>query len=68
MFLLFHLIHVTVFDTSLTWQYRVTVGKMRLSREALCKSLYDSIGAAFVSDEEKTGLRTLIKNHLEKNC
>ena len=56
---------IVVFDTSLTWQYRVTVGKMRFPIQALCKSLYDSIGAAFISDEEKSGLRTLMKDHLE---
>ena len=55
-----------MFDTSLTWQYRVTVGKMKLSKRDLCKSIFDSIGAAFISDEEKSDLRKVIDNHLEE--
>mmetsp|Transcript_25113 Transcript_25113/g.37572 ORF Transcript_25113/g.37572 Transcript_25113/m.37572 type:complete len:309 (+) Transcript_25113:580-1506(+) len=53
-----------VFDTSLTWQFRIAIGKMGLSKNCLCKSVYDSINAAYISNEEKASLRKLIDEYV----
>lgn len=49
-----------VFDTSLSWQYRIALAKMKLSREALVQSIRDSIDAAFCISEEKERLHGLL--------
>jgi adenosine deaminase len=51
-----------VFDTSLSWQYRIALAKMRLSREELVQSIRDSIDAAFCISEEKERLHGLLND------
>eukprot|EP00550_Attheya_septentrionalis_P001311 CAMPEP_0198286772 /NCGR_PEP_ID=MMETSP1449-20131203/5754_1 /TAXON_ID=420275 /ORGANISM="Attheya septentrionalis, Strain CCMP2084" /LENGTH=467 /DNA_ID=CAMNT_0043984569 /DNA_START=166 /DNA_END=1569 /DNA_ORIENTATION=- len=46
-----------VFDTSLTWQLRVALGKMGLSKKCLLQAAHNSIDAAFLNPEEKDVLR-----------
>eukprot|EP00553_Chaetoceros_curvisetus_P001580 CAMPEP_0204628330 /NCGR_PEP_ID=MMETSP0717-20131115/15552_1 /ASSEMBLY_ACC=CAM_ASM_000666 /TAXON_ID=230516 /ORGANISM="Chaetoceros curvisetus" /LENGTH=425 /DNA_ID=CAMNT_0051644881 /DNA_START=22 /DNA_END=1295 /DNA_ORIENTATION=- len=53
-----------VFDTSLTWQYRLAVGKMGLTKLCIVDSLYHSISAAFVSEEDKSLIRSLVDDYL----
>ncbi len=57
-------VELSVFDTSLTWQYRIGVGKMGLSREDICKSIKNSISAAYTSDDEKQMLRKVLNDFL----
>lgn len=54
-----------VFDTSLTWQYRIAVGKMGLTKKCILRSLEYSIHSAFLDQEGKAMLRTRIKDYLE---
>jgi adenosine deaminase len=57
-YLLFSLFIVwSVFDTSLTWQLRVALGKMGLSKKCLLQAAHNSIDAAFLNPEEKDVLR-----------
>ena len=55
-----------VFDTSLTWQYRVAVGKMGLTKRCILKSLENSVNSAFLSDEEKASLKIRINEYVEE--
>jgi len=55
-----------VFDTSLTWQYRVAVGKMGLTKKCILKSLENSVNSAFLSNEEKASLRIRINEYVEE--
>ena len=54
----------SVFDTSLTWQWRIALGKMGLSLEEVKQTTHDAIHAAFISDEEKVRLHKLVEGHL----
>ena len=47
----------SVFDTSLTWQLRVALGKMGLSKKCLLQASHNSIDAAFLNPEGKDILR-----------
>ena len=58
-----HLIY-QVFDTSLTWQYRIAMGKMGLSREAICECLRRSIAAAYVDEDEKLSMRKIVYSYI----
>jgi adenosine deaminase len=55
-----------VFDTSLTWQYRIAVGKMGLTKRCILKTLQCSINSAFIDDEEKAILRSHVAEYLDK--
>lgn len=54
-----------VFDTSLTWQYRIAVGKMGMTKSCILRMLECSIHSAFLDDEGKAVLRTRVKDFLE---
>jgi adenosine deaminase len=45
-----------VFNTSLTWQYRIAMKKMGLSEDDILRMTEDAIQAAFISKDEKTEL------------
>jgi adenosine deaminase len=53
-----------VFDTSLTWQYRIAVGKMGLTKNCILRTLESSINSAFLDADGKAMLRTRIKDYL----
>jgi adenosine deaminase len=50
-----------VFHTSLAWQYRVALSKMKLTRQDLVEMNIGAVEAAWCSSEEKTRLRKLIQ-------
>jgi adenosine deaminase len=52
-----------VFNTSLTWQYRIALKKMRWEQEEILETLEDAIEAAFLPEDEKTGLRQTIRDY-----
>jgi adenosine deaminase len=52
-----------VFNTSLTWQYRIAMKKMRWEEEEILETLEDSIEAAFLPEEEKESLRQTIRDY-----
>jgi adenosine deaminase len=62
----------SVFNTSLSWQYRTVVSKMMLGKKVLLNSINDAIDAAFCSQDQKSLLHKLIKNfeagHKNKFC
>jgi adenosine deaminase len=49
-----------VFHTSLSWQYRIALAKMSLSRQDLIQMNLDAVKAAWCSDNEKERLTALI--------
>eukprot|EP00980_Cylindrotheca_fusiformis_P004062 scaffold880_cov132-Cylindrotheca_fusiformis.AAC.58 len=51
-----------VFNTSLTWQYRIALKKMGWDKSDVLKTVEDSVNAAFLSPEEKEKLRTKIRD------
>jgi len=51
-----------VFNTSLTWQYRIAIKNMGLTKECILQTIQDSINAAFLSEDEKT----LLKKRLQE--
>ena len=51
-----------VFDTSLTWQYRIALAKMGFSRDNLIQTIRNSIDAAFCPTLEKERLHSLIND------
>lgn len=51
-----------VFNTSLTWQYRMALKKMKWDKEDILKTLEDTVEAAFLSNREKAMLRQKIKD------
>jgi adenosine deaminase len=53
-----------VFDTSLTWQYRIAVGKMGLTKDCVCKSILNSIDAAYIEDEQKESIRKVLNDYI----
>jgi len=53
----------SVFDTSLTWQLRIALGKMNLSIETIIKSLDDSINASFICNNDKDLLRKRLNDY-----
>lgn len=50
-----------VFHTSLSWQYRIALAKMLLSRKALVEMNLEAVKAAWCSVEEKDRLTKLIR-------
>lgn len=54
----------SVFDTSLTWQWRIALGKMGLSIEQVKETTRHAIDAAFISEEEKSKLHQQVEEHL----
>jgi len=46
-----------VFNTSLTWQLRIAVGKIGIDTESILKTVHDSINASFLNEDEKCSLR-----------
>jgi adenosine deaminase len=52
----------SVFNTSLSWQYRTVVAKMMLGKEVLLDSVKAAIDAAFCSQEQKLLLKQRIQN------
>jgi adenosine deaminase len=54
----------SVFDTSLTWQWRIALGKMGLTIEECKRSTRDAIDAAFISEAEKKRLHGLVEDHV----
>ena len=53
----------SVFDTSLTWQWRIALGKMGLTVEQVQEMTKHAIRAAFLSDDEKESLLELVEQH-----
>ena len=51
-----------VFNTSLTWQYRMALKKMKWDKEDILETLEDTVEAAFLSNREKAMLRQKIKD------
>jgi adenosine deaminase len=49
-----------VFNTSLSWQYRTVVAKMKLEKDVLLASIKAGIDAAFCSDAQKQSLHRTI--------
>jgi len=56
-----------VFDTSLTWQYRIGVGKMGMSKDAIITCLQNSISSAFVEEDVKVWMRNRVDIFLEEH-
>ncbi|GFH59898.1 adenosine deaminase [Chaetoceros tenuissimus] len=54
-----------VFATSLTWQYRIAIGKIGLTKHCIVKALQHSINSAFIDDDTKAALRTRVEDFLE---
>jgi adenosine deaminase len=52
-----------VFDTSLSWQWRIALGKMGLSVEQVKEMTKNAIRAAFCSEDEKESLLCLVEQH-----
>ena len=52
-----------VFNTSLTWQYRIALKKMRWEEEDIMETLEAAIEAAFLPKEEKMKLRQKVKEY-----
>jgi len=50
-----------VFDTSLTFQYRIASSKMKLQYSDLAKTVWHSIDAAFLREDEKELLRESVR-------
>jgi adenosine deaminase len=50
-----------VFHTSLSWQYRIALGKMSLSRQSLVQMNLEAVKAAWCSSEDKERLSKLIR-------
>jgi len=51
-----------VFDTSLSWQYRIALAKIGLSRRDLVQTIRDSIDAAFCRTDEKERLKGIMND------
>lgn len=49
-----------VFNTSLSWQYRTVVAKMKQPKDVLLASVEAGIDAAFCSEEQKEGLLKIV--------
>lgn len=56
-----------VFDTSITWQYRIGVGKMGMSKDTIINCLHNSISSAFVEEDVKVWMRERVDVFLEEN-
>jgi adenosine deaminase len=56
-----------VFDTSLTFQYRVASSKMKLEYKDLALSVWHSIDAAFLKEDEKEKLREKLRSFYESH-
>lgn len=54
----------SVFDTSVTWQWRIALGKMGLTVEQVKQTTRNAIDAAFLSDQEKRELHEQVEHHL----
>ena len=50
-----------VFNTSLTWQYRIALKKMGWSKEDVIQMTQHAISAAFISEAEKASLREQVE-------
>lgn len=53
-----------VFNTSLTWQYRIALKKMRLEVEDIMSILDDTISATFLPEEEQQKLRQIVQDYI----
>lgn len=51
-----------VFNTSLTWQYRIALKKMRWDKEDILEMLEDAINATFLPEDKKASLRKAIRD------
>jgi len=56
---------LSVFDTSLTWQYRIAVGKMGLTKQCILQTLNNSVNSAFVDDGKKSLIRASINEYVD---
>lgn len=56
-----------VFDTSLTWQYRVAVGKMGLTKQCIVSTLHHSINAAFIDEKDKSLIKSLVDEYVKEH-
>ena len=54
----------SVFNTSLTWQLRIVLGKMGLSRKVLLRSFTNSLNAAFLTEDEKYELHRVMDDFI----
>jgi adenosine deaminase len=56
-----------VFNTSLSWQYRTVIAKMKQKKETLLAAVEAGIDAAFCSDDEKQTLRKAVADFKNGN-
>ena len=56
-----------VFNTSLTWQYRIALKKIGLEVDEIMSILEDTISATFLPENEKQRLRQIVKDYNAKN-
>jgi len=54
----------SVFNTSLTWQLRIALGKMGVSKKALLRSFQNTLHAAFLPAEDKYDLQKVMDNFI----
>ncbi len=53
----------SVFATSLSWQYRISLGKMQLTRQQLKQTLLNAVSASFAPLTTKSKILKLIENY-----
>lgn len=53
-----------VFNTSLTWQYRIALKKMKWTKDDIVSTIRNSIDSSFTTDNEKERLHMIITNFL----
>mmetsp|Transcript_61060 Transcript_61060/g.149492 ORF Transcript_61060/g.149492 Transcript_61060/m.149492 type:complete len:465 (+) Transcript_61060:368-1762(+) len=54
-----------VFNTDLSWQYRIAIRKMGWSTGDIIQVLNDTVDAAFISDEMKRTLKETIRSYID---
>eukprot|EP00559_Dactyliosolen_fragilissimus_P005423 CAMPEP_0184865962 /NCGR_PEP_ID=MMETSP0580-20130426/20037_1 /TAXON_ID=1118495 /ORGANISM="Dactyliosolen fragilissimus" /LENGTH=427 /DNA_ID=CAMNT_0027365377 /DNA_START=36 /DNA_END=1316 /DNA_ORIENTATION=+ len=56
-----------VFNTSLTWQLRLALGKMGVTKNCIYESIINSIDASFTSDVEKIRFKEKLRSFMGKD-
>lgn len=56
-----------VFNTSLTWQLRIAVGKMGIKIENILQTVHDSVNASFLNEDEKVSIRKILEDFEKRN-
>jgi len=54
-----------VFDTSLSWQYRIAMAKMGFNRNDITKANLDGVSASFCTEGVKLKLRAIIQSYAD---